>query len=104
MRTMQPDAVIEMTFLTTEEGGRKSPIEGDRYGCPIMVDGHGFDCRFVLGEASRLELGRTYQIGVKFLSPDLAMAELKEGDAISLSEGKTIATGKVLKLRGGEMR
>ena len=106
MRTLQPDAVIEVTFLTTEEGGRTSPIEAGRYpyNCPIMVNGHGFDCRFVFGETSLFELGRTYQIGVKFLSPDLAIAELKEGDAIRLTEGKTIARGKVLKFCGGAMR
>ena len=101
---MKSDAVIEITFLTTEEGGRKSLIEGDRYGCPILVDGRGFDCRFVLAEPSRFELGRTYQIGVKFLDAESAMAELKEGYAISLWEGKTIAKGRVVKLLGGEMR
>ena len=100
---MKSDAVIEITFLTTEEGGRKSLIEGDRYGCPILVDGRGFDCRFVLAERSRFELGRTYQIGVKFHA-ETAMAELEEGDAISLWEGKTIAKGRVVKLLGGEMR
>lgn len=100
---MQPDAVIEVTFLSCEEGGRTSPIEGDQYGCPLMVNGHGFDCRFVLSEASRFELGKTYPIRVKFLFPELALAELREGDAIRLWEGKTIARGKVLKLLGGEV-
>ena len=54
MRTMQPAAVVEVTFLY-DRGGRTSPNEAGRYpyGCPIVVNGHGFDCRFVFGGTSR---------------------------------------------------
>ena len=98
MKAMKPDAVIKVRFLTTEEGGRESAIEGERYGCPIMVDGHGFDCRFVLTGATRFDLGETYKIEVKFLNSESAMNELEIGTMISLWEGKTIAEGKILTL------
>lgn len=97
---MKPEAVIRVRFLTTEEGGRKSPIEGDKYGCPIMVNEHGFDCRFILDGGARFELGESYEISVKFLNPDLALKELREGIEISLWEGKTIARGEVVKTFG----
>ncbi len=95
---MVPDALLEVRFLTTDEGGRASPIEGDCYGCPLIVNGFGFDCRFVLEGARRFELGGTYQIGVKFLCAESALKELQEETEISLWEGQTIAEGNVIKL------
>lgn len=92
---MKPEALIHVYFLTPEEGGRKSDIEGDKYGCPIMHGGQGHDCRFVLDGRTRFELGKTYNILVKFLNPKLALQDLAPGMKISLWEGKTIARGEI---------
>ena len=67
---MKQEAIIHIRFLTSAEGGRTSPISGEKYGCPIMVDGAGFDCRFVLNETTCFELGGSYEIPVNFLNPD----------------------------------
>lgn len=95
---MKQEAIIHIRFLTSAEGGRTSPISGEKYGCPIMVDGAGFDCRFVLNETTCFELGGSYEIPVNFLNPDLALKHLQEGTKISLWEGKTIGVGKVIKI------
>lgn len=95
---MKPEAIIRIRFLTAEEGGRKTAIEGSRYGCPIIVNQQGYDCRFLLDGEGRFDLGETYEIPVKFLNPGLALKELKEGTEISLWEGKTIARGEVIKI------
>ncbi|WP_303907142.1 hypothetical protein [Thiohalomonas denitrificans] len=95
---MKTEAVIRVRFLTPEEGGRKTPIEGERYGCPLMLNGQGFDCRFVLDGYACFELGKSYEIPVKFLNPVLALKELREGTEISLWEGKIIARGVVIKV------
>ena len=95
---MKPDALIRIRFLTPAEGGRASAIDTDRYGCPVIVNDHGFDCRFVLETPTRFELGHSYDIPVKFLSPELALDEIGEGLSVSLWEGKTIGTGHVLKV------
>jgi hypothetical protein len=95
---MSPEALIRVYFLTPEEGGRKSHIEGNKYGCPIMYREHGYDCRFVLDDRARFELGKTYDIPVKFLNPKLALRDLSVGIEISLWEGKTIARGRIIEI------
>lgn len=95
---MKKEATIFVRFLTTEEGGRQTSIESDRYGCPLMIDDNqGFDCRFVLEEVTLFELGKEYEIEVKFLSPEKALGSLQEGDEIYLWEGKRIGVGIVKK-------
>jgi len=88
------DAIIEVRFKTPSEGGRKSPISGNVYSCPLLIDGEGFDCRIPLGDR-RIELGQTYDLEVRFLFRDLAMPHLAPGRAISLWEGREIANGKI---------
>ena len=94
---MDRDAIIQVRFKTTEEGGRQTGITGRVYPCPLLVDGEAFDCRIPLGN-ELIELGRTYELPVKFLFRDLAMPHLAVGKGIALWEGRQIADGKVLKL------
>jgi hypothetical protein len=96
-REMKAEAVIEVRFKTTAEGGRRTDIVGYIYGCPLSVDGKKFDCRMVL-DGKTLKLGETYELLVEFLWPDLALPELSPGKDISLWEGREIATGRVLRL------
>ncbi len=96
---MNKEAIIFVRFLTTEEGGRQTSIKGDRYGCPLMINGEqGFDCRFVLDGTTVFELGKEYEIPVKFLNPKNALKSLHEGDEIYLWEGKKIGLGVVKKI------
>jgi len=99
---MKKEATISVRFLTSSEGGRHSAIEGDRYGCPLMVnDYQGVDCRFVLEGNTIFELGQEYLIDIKFLNLDKALRCLNEGDEISLWEGKKIGIGSVIKIFDG---
>lgn len=95
---MQPDAFIRVRFMTTAEGGRQGPIViGETfYGCPLFVEGEAFDCR-VLVNFRTLELGKTYELPVKFLKPEFALLKLSPGKSIRLWEGKDIAIGEVVK-------
>lgn len=92
--SMQADAIIEVRFKTTVEGGRSTNISGKFYSCPLFVEGEGFDCRIMLGNKI-IQLGETYELPVRFLFRDLAMPRLSIGSSISLWEGKEIATGIV---------
>jgi hypothetical protein len=94
---MNPDAIINVRFRTTDEGGRSGPVLGDSYSCPLFVDGEGFDCRILLG-SQRIELGQWYKLPVKFLRPDMAIPMLLIGKPITLWEMKDVADGEILEL------
>lgn len=101
---MKPDAIIEVRFRTTAEGGRQTPVVvpkrgNGHYGVPLFADGERFDCRVLLwGET--LELGRTYdEVPIKFLVPDSALRKLRVGMPLTLWEGKDVADGKVIRMR-----
>jgi hypothetical protein len=46
-----------------------------------------------------LEFGKVYELPVKFLHAQLALAKLSVGQEIRLWEGRDIAFGKVVRLR-----
>lgn len=94
---MKPDAIIEVRFKKTAEGGRKGAVVGNIYGCPLFVDGEGFECRLLLG-GQTLQLGETYEVPVKFMNPEIVLSKLAIGKSITLWEGKDVATGKVVRL------
>jgi hypothetical protein len=98
---MKPHILAKVRFNTTAEGGRKTGVGGtttvvDYYGCPFIVDGEAFDCRLLLEQP--LELGRSYDVPVRFLNPQLVLPKLSEGKEFTLLEGKEIAKGKVLRM------
>jgi hypothetical protein len=98
---MESDAIIEVRFKTPEEHGRRTAVQGDYYGCPFVVDGEAFDCRLLLS-GRRLELGKIYQVPVKFMNWQLVRPRLSKGKSFVLWEGKDIATGKVVCLEATE--
>ena len=93
----EPEAIIEVRFKTTAEGGRRGAIFGKDYRCPLFVDGEAFDCRIPL-DGKVLLLGETYELPVRFLFPNLALPMLSLGKLVALWEGKEIAVGKVVRL------
>jgi len=94
---MKPDVCITVRFKTPEEGGRKSPVLGALYGCPMMIDGEGFDCRLMIKDAELLA-GIWYDVPVKFLNRKLAIPRLSVGKKVVLWEGKDVADGVVVKM------
>lgn len=94
---MTPDVYIEVRFRTTEEGGRKSPVIGEFYACPLIIDGEAYDCRLLI-KGEELKLGRSYEVPVKLLNRDLVMSKLFIGKSVILWEGKDVADGKVTKI------
>lgn len=97
---MSPDAIINVRFLTTAEGGRLTAVERRACGfhaCPLFVNGEAFDCRLLL-DRDRLELGECYEMPVAFLTPSLALPKLGIGTEISLWEGRIVATGTVTQI------
>jgi hypothetical protein len=94
---MNPDVLIEVRFRTTSEGGRSRRIQGEFYGCPMFVNGAGFDCRLSLN-GQNFELGQTYSVEAKFLCPEIALPMLHVDTKITLWEGKDVADGRIVKI------
>lgn len=96
---MNPDAIVRVRFYTTEEGGRSHDVRVSKtgYGCVVFVGGEGFECRILLGDIT-LELGRTYDLPVKFLRADLIRPFISVGTTVRLWEGKDIGSGEVYQL------
>lgn len=94
---MKPDIDIKVRFKTTLEDGRKTPIIGDFYACPMILNGKAFDCRLLIKNIP-IELGQNYEIPVKFLNKELAITSLYVGMEITLWEGKEVATGQVVQI------
>ncbi|GGY85906.1 hypothetical protein ACFFTM_16920 [Pseudoduganella plicata] len=97
---MQPDALITLRFLSSEEGGRLQPAGGRTFGCPMIIDGEGYDCRLLL-DGLVLQPGKLYEVPVKFLRRDYADERLHVGTPITLWEGKTIASGTISRVYPG---
>ena len=76
------------------EGG---PSVVDYYGSPFVLGGDAFDCRLLL-QGRRLELGKTYEVPVKFLNWQLVGPRLAEGTRFVLWEGKDVAVGSILRI------
>lgn len=93
---MRHDAIISIRFLPAEEGGRSGPIEGERYGCPLLFEKQAFDCRFCCEVPFIFELGNRYEIPIKFLNRDKALAILAPGSRVALWEGKVIGVGEIV--------
>ncbi|TWT38307.1 hypothetical protein KOR42_51880 [Thalassoglobus neptunius] len=98
MDVLQYDAILRVTYLTQAEGGRRRPIVlGEvHYGCPVSVNGSYYDCRFLSASSSILIPGHTYEIAVKFLSPNLVLSLLHVGTSVRLRESRDIAFGHVV--------
>ncbi|TKR30348.1 hypothetical protein FCE95_09440 [Luteimonas gilva] len=94
---MNPDVAIEVRFKTPDEGGRTKSIKAQTYSCPMLIDEEGYDCRLLL-KGDEILLGERYVIDVKFMNADLVLPKLFVDKAISLWEGKIIATGRILRI------
>lgn len=95
---MKPEVTIRVRFGTTAEDGRKQAViikDQPLYRCVLRIGDHAFDCRILL-QNKTLQLGESYELPIKFVSPDLALPNLRPGLSISLWEGKNIASGEVV--------
>ncbi len=100
---MELDIYIKVRFKTNAEGGRKTPVKRktplgpDFYACPLIVDDKAYDCRLLVGD-NEIELGKYYEIPVKFLDVELALPNLSVGKKVTLWEGKEVADGEILRI------
>lgn len=95
MTEIKPDIVASLRFISTDEGGRKSPIVAPQFACTFKHDGEANDCRLLLEEKGDVWPGQQLSVAIKFLYPDLVRPRLRVGDHFQLLEGKVIAQGTI---------
>lgn len=95
---MSPEIFARVTFLRTEEGGRKGPTPPNFFGCPFFMDEQMNDCRLVLTDVGPVSPGQTVEVPIAFLAPKLVVDRLKVGRTFKLWEMGFIAEGEILKI------
>jgi hypothetical protein len=93
-----PNITAQVSLLPSAEGGRKGPTPPDVFGCPVGISGEFFDMRIDLSMVGPLRPGTSAEVPIRFLRPDLVVPLLHPGDTFTLWEGRTIGTGKVLRI------
>ncbi len=93
------DVEVEITFLTTEEGGRKGPAFSG-YRPQFYYDGHDWDAvHTYIGEVEPVYPGQTVLAYLSFLSPQYHVGKLYSGKEFLLREDqRVIGRGRVTKI------
>jgi hypothetical protein len=94
----QPHLIADLKLLTTEEGGRRTVLSADQYGCPFGFEGEYFECRLDLSNVGPIAPGGHAQVPVRFFHPELVVPRLAPGTSFTLWEGKTIGLGTVVEV------
>ena len=98
MTRAEPDAIVEVRFLTTAEGGRMKPVLGTDFRTVFEIDGENHSGCFIAPDPLVMELGCTYEVPVFFLYPEHVLPKLAVGKAFTVWEGRTIASGKIVRV------
>jgi translation elongation factor EF-Tu-like GTPase len=93
----EPHVEAELTFLTTEEGGRTQPAASG-YFPTIFYDGRNWMARFTfLTDSGWAQLGETVVASVWLFSPEQQRVSLQPGMTFEVREGsQTVARGRIL--------
>ncbi len=93
-----PDIEAEITFLTSEEGGRKTPAYSG-YRPQFYYDGHDWDAVQEYIGVFEVCPGQTVMAQLSFMSPQCHVGKLYPGKEFLVREGqKVVARGKVTKI------
>lgn len=98
----EPHLIAEIELLTTEDGGRRTAITAESYGCPVGFEGEFFESRLDLSEVGPIAPGGRVRVPVRFFHPELIVPRLTTGSSFTLWEGKTIGRGTVISFHNAE--
>jgi translation elongation factor EF-Tu-like GTPase len=92
------DIEAEITFLTTEEGGRKTPAYSG-YRPQFYYDGHDWDAVQNYVNVKEVYPGQTVITQLSFASPECHFGKLYPGKEFLIREGqKIVGRGKITKI------
>jgi translation elongation factor EF-Tu-like GTPase len=93
------DIEAEIYFLTTEEGGRRTPVSSG-YRPQVYYDGYDWDAiQNYVGVVEPVQLGQTVTAHLSFLSPQYQVGKLYPGKEFLIREGsRVVGKGRVTKV------
>ena len=95
---IRKDIEAEIYYLTSEEGGRSSPMYSGYRG-QFYYDGMDCDAPQYFPEAQEVNPGETVKAYIVFLSPELHYKKVYEGMEFLIREGaRTVGRGEVTKI------
>src|SRR5437879_9750418 len=100
MRTYSypPDIEAEVTFVPTEQGGRKTPAFSG-YRPQFYYDEHDWDADQEYPDVESVLPGQTVRALLRFASPDMHVGRIRPGMEFHIREGaQVVARGKVTKI------
>jgi translation elongation factor EF-Tu-like GTPase len=93
----EPDVQVELRFLTTEEGGRKTLVYSN-YRPQFFYAGHHYVVNHKFPKEG-VAPGETTEAELTFLSPELLQGHIHVGAIFEIYEGaKKVAEGKILQI------
>jgi elongation factor Tu len=98
LNSFPPDIEAEITFVPTEQGGRKTPVFSG-YRPQFFYDGIDSDALQEYPDVECVAPGETARALLRFYCPDLHAGRISVGMEFQVREGKQIvAHGRVTKL------
>ena len=94
---LEPHITVRLKLLTMDRGGRDALIPEGEYRGILNARGQHFSFRCEM-PAGGLELGRTINLDVEFLFPDLALPFFRVRNEFNLWESGMIGYGRVVKV------
>jgi translation elongation factor EF-Tu-like GTPase len=96
--TYRPDIEAQLTFLTTEQGGRKSAARSG-YRAQFAYDGMDWDAVCTFPDDESANPRQTVRAILSFLSPQEHVGKLWPGKTFQCREGqRVVANGVVLRI------
>jgi translation elongation factor EF-Tu-like GTPase len=94
----QRDIEVELTFIPTEDGGRRTPAFNN-YRPQFYYAGHDWDAAHEYPDVEQVNPGDTVRAFLCFLSPDEHLGKVNPGMAFLIREGqKIVGYGSVVRL------
>ena len=90
-----PDALVTVSLLPTERGGRQGPTPAAAFGCIMTIGGQNLDVGFRLEHVGPLRPGMIADLEVNFLDSEHAKNSITVGQEFSLREAKIIGHGTI---------
>ena len=98
MQPFPPDIEAEIRFLTSEEGGRHTPVWSG-YRPQFYYDGHDWDAHQEYPDVEWVHPGETARTLLWFLSPDAHLDRVQVGMEFEVREGaRAVGRGRVTKI------